>query len=167
MYLDQKSFIENVQKEKYQVYILSSRISIPFSLFVHTWVVIVNNGKYERYDVWGWKNRGGNASFGYLSLNLYEPWVGVRVFPSKIANPKALRFRVKILYHEVGKENSLANQMVNFLKNDIEKYPYKDVYRILPGPNSNTFTQWFISKFPTLKFKLPCLALGKNFILRN
>lgn len=162
MYLYQGDFLEGLKKEKYQVYFLSSRVSIPFSLFAHTWIVTVRNGTYNRYDVWGWKNRGGDISSGYLTLNLYKPWVGVRIFPSKIANSKAARFKVKLLHSEIGEKESLAHQIVNYLDNNWRKYPYKDKYNLI-GPNSNTFPQWVISKFPSLNFKLPWCAIGKNY----
>ena len=146
----------------YQVYIFASRMPFPFSVFLHTWIVLVDHEDVSRYDVWGWKKRC-ETSWGHLHLNLYEPWIGVRKFPSKNSNPNASRSKSFVLNSIVGAENSLAQKVVDFLKKGQPSYPYINLYKYFPGPNSNTFTQWVLDEFPELNFRLPWTAVGKNF----
>ena len=44
------------------------------------------------------------------------------------------------------------------------EYPYNRVYRICPGPNSNTFVSHIIRHVPELTVELPPHAIGKDWI---
>lgn len=46
----------------------------------------------------------------------------------------------------------------------IEAYPYKDSYRLWPGPNSNTFVDYVIRNVPELTVELPPHAVGKDYM---
>lgn len=149
--------------EDYRVFVFASRMPFPFSAFLHTWIVIVDHGKVSRYDVWGWQKRC-ETSWGHLHLNLYEPWVGVRKFPSKRSDPAAVRSKGFVLNSIDGNVGSVAHKIVEFVKTQVHSYPYINSYRYFPGPNSNTFTQWVLDQFPDLGFKLPWTAVGKDFL---
>jgi len=41
--------------------------------------------------------------------------------------------------------------------------PFRNEYKIYPGPNSNTFIQWVLNHFPNSGLKLPRNAFGKNY----
>lgn len=43
-------------------------------------------------------------------------------------------------------------------------YPYRDSYRLWPGPNSNTFTAFVAREVPELGLDLPVTAIGKDFL---
>lgn len=164
-----KEEFDNLVKQSgknYQVFVFASKMPVPFNAFLHTWIVIVSRGEIGRYDVWGWKKRC-DTSWGHLHLNLYDPWVGVRKFPSRNSNQNAWRSKSFILKQIEGDEGTLAQKITDFLKNHSRAYPYLNSYKYFPGPNSNTFTQWVLNKFPELNFKLPWMAVGKNFKSKN
>ncbi|SDJ64104.1 DUF3750 domain-containing protein [Billgrantia gudaonensis] len=46
-------------------------------------------------------------------------------------------------------------------------YPYRDVYRTWPGPNSNTFVAWLVRQVPELDVALPATAIGKDYLGRE
>ncbi len=163
--MTEKEFNDLIRKSSgdYQVFFFASKMSFPFSMFLHTWIVVVDHGEIGRYDVWGWKKRC-EPSWGYVHLNLYKPWIGVRKFPSKNSDPDVARFPGFVLKQIEGDMGSLAEKIIYFVKNRSQFYPYQNSYKYFPGPNSNTFTQWVIVEFPELDFKLPWGAVGKNFI---
>ncbi len=61
-----------------------------------------------------------------------------------------------------GKKGSNVEKISLYLKNCHKKYPYSKKYMLL-GPNSNTFTQWVLNKFPKTNIKLPKNAFGKGY----
>ena len=46
----------------------------------------------------------------------------------------------------------------------VADYPYKDTYRIWPGPNSNTFISFILRRVPEIGVELPPNAIGKDWI---
>jgi hypothetical protein len=46
----------------------------------------------------------------------------------------------------------------------IPSYPYGRLYRVWPGPNSNTFTAWVARAVPGLRLNLPSTAIGKDYL---
>jgi hypothetical protein len=46
----------------------------------------------------------------------------------------------------------------------IEDYPFKDVYTLWPGPNSNTFVAYIIRNIPELTIELPPHSIGKDYL---
>lgn len=60
--------------------------------------------------------------------------------------------------------NQKATQIIKQLKKLIDKYPYKDIYRVWPGPNSNTFVSYLIRHIDELDIELPPTAIGKDYL---
>ncbi len=56
-----------------------------------------------------------------------------------------------------------ASKIIEQLKPLIEKYPFKDTYRVWPGPNSNTFISYLIRNIDELDIELPATAIGKDY----
>lgn len=56
-----------------------------------------------------------------------------------------------------------AAKIISQLKPLIEKYPFKDQYRVWPGPNSNTFISYLIRNIDELDIELPATAIGKDY----
>ncbi|MBD64817.1 MAG: hypothetical protein CME62_06395 [Halobacteriovoraceae bacterium] len=56
-----------------------------------------------------------------------------------------------------------AKLIIEKVKKAIEHYPYKDFYKIWPGPNSNTFVSYIIREVPEIDIELPSTAIGKNY----
>ena len=60
-----------------------------------------------------------------------------------------------------------ARKIIDKVKKQIQEYPYKDLYRVWPGPNSNTFVAYIINNVDELNLELPPHAVGKDFALTN
>jgi hypothetical protein len=105
----------------------------------------------------------GEKSWGHLSLNFFPLFLGTTFLPvySKAFYDKG-NFKVKLLGFTEGDENSIAKEMVNFIENSSNSYPYCNTYHFI-GPNSNTYVQWVLDNFPDFKAKLPWNAFGKNY----
>jgi hypothetical protein len=50
------------------------------------------------------------------------------------------------------------------VRDAIARYPYRDVYRLWPGPNSNTFVAWVVRAVPEFKAAMPANAVGKDWL---
>ncbi|MEA2117339.1 DUF3750 domain-containing protein [Halovibrio sp. HP20-50] len=46
-------------------------------------------------------------------------------------------------------------------------YPHADLYRLWPGPNSNSFIAWVIREVPGFEVALPVTAIGKDYIFNG
>jgi hypothetical protein len=53
--------------------------------------------------------------------------------------------------------------MIDKIDAAIMTYPYKDEYRLWPGPNSNTFIAYLGLAVPELYLDLPSTAVGKDY----
>ena len=144
---------------KYQVFICCTPCSLPISFALHTYVVTNNKGTIHRFEVWGYKSRFNELS-GYVNKDFYPPMTGNTIFWDSDSNDKSLRFKSRIIDYVEGDENSIAQAMIKFIENNYMSYPHRFSYSYFPGPNSNTFTKWFLSHFPEWKIKLPWNAFG-------
>ena len=72
-----------------------------------------------------------------------------------------VRGRPLFLYVE-GEEGSLAQNMADFIEVSNKNYPYCYGYSLI-GPNSNTYVQSVLDRFPESRMQLSWNALGKNF----
>lgn len=106
--------------------------SIRFLRFaaVHHWFLIDDGNTVERWEVWQKQNAGG-ISRGHLHRNLKPPFENVRGGPTRLVQSWS--------GHE-------AEQIVKVLHDSWHSYPYLNVYRYIPGPNSNTYIAWVLSE---------------------
>lgn len=115
---------------------------------VHTWIATKekNASHYRNYHVtsWGLRRQGST-----ISIDEDEP--DRRWFGSDAE-----------LLHELKGERA-ERAIVNIVA-AVESYPYKELYRAWPGPNSNTFVSHIIRQTPELRFELPPHAIGKDWI---
>ena len=117
-------------------------------LSVHSWIATKEKDAdyYETYQVMGYRVfRGGEA----VSVKKDIPdrrWFG--------AEPE--------LIEELRGEK--AERAITQIKKLVAEYPYNRVYRIWPGPNSNTFVSHIIRHVPELTVELPPHAIGKDWI---
>lgn len=117
-------------------------------LSVHSWIATKEKDAdyYETYQVMGYRVfRGGEA----VSVKKDIPdrrWFG--------AEPE--------LIEELRGEK--AERAITQIKKLVAEYPYNRVYRIWPGPNSNTFVSHIIRHVPELTVELPPQAIGKDWI---
>ncbi len=110
----------------------------------HPWITLKRAGDaaYTRYEVVGW---GGGSK---LRTNYGAPdglWYG--------AAPEILaEFR--------GPD---AERIIERIEAAIDSYPFKDVYRTWPGPNSNTFLAHVARNVPEMRLDIPANAIGKDY----
>ena len=155
-------FNAQIQKDKYQVFLFSSPCSFPISMFSHNWLVTNNKGIIHRWEVWSYKKRC-TSTLGHMTLDFYEPCIGVTILPGSSNRLDRRRFEPSLTGSISGDDGSLAQDMVNFIEKKHTEYPFKFKYHFIPGPNSNTFIQWVLNKFPASGLKLPRNAFGKNY----
>ncbi|HWA50081.1 MAG TPA: DUF3750 domain-containing protein [Dongiaceae bacterium] len=111
---------------------------------VHPWISIKrrNADAFTRYDVVGW-------STGIKVRENYGPadgmWYGAE--PQLLAD-----FR-----------GDKAEAMIDRIEAAIASYPFKDIYRTWPGPNSNTFVAHIARNVPEMRLDLPANAIGKDY----
>lgn len=116
---------------------------------IHTWVATkgLDEPSYTIYQVIGWQlRRKGTAVSVESSIQPNRPW---------FRSPPIL------LYEQRG---SGVEHLVEAIAEAAETYPFAREYVMWPGPNSNSFTQWIISRVPGLNVELPAKAIGKNWM---
>jgi hypothetical protein len=94
----------------------------------------------------------------------FKPWLpteGIGMFPYS----GILRWKSTLVDVVEGDQDSLADQMSAFIQNSPTAYPFSHTYRLL-GPNSNSYTQWVLKKFPESGMKLPWNTIGKNLLIK-
>lgn len=111
---------------------------------VHSWVATKPAGasRYTVHQVTGWR-RPALASFPSLPD---RNWFGSRP---------------RLLAQVSGAE---AAAVIPLIEAAVAEYPFRDRYRIWPGPNSNTFTAWLGRRIPELELVLPATAIGKDYL---
>jgi hypothetical protein len=114
---------------------------------VHTWIVVKprNAADYTRYEVIGWGvDRGAPA----VRVNRAGPdnyWFGAR--PARLVDLRG----------------DSVEAIIERVEAAVAAYPYAKVYRMWPGPNSNTFTACIGRSVPELQLKLPLSAIGQSY----
>ena len=99
-----------IKKDKYQVYLLSSPISIPLPFALHTYFVSISKGKIQRWDVFH-RYELKKPCWGYLHLNAHNLEKGISVIPYFEIGP---RWNSKIISYIEGNENSLASSLTRY-----------------------------------------------------
>lgn len=57
-----------------------------------------------------------------------------------------------------------AEVAITAIEEAARRYPWRNEYRIWPGPNSNTIVAWVLRRVPTLDAELPPTAIGKDYL---
>ncbi len=163
--MNKKEFKKLIKKDKYQVLLFTSRFPLPYKIphfAVHSWIVTANKGKIIRWEVYQVPDYVKNSK-GYIYWNYIKPWLGIKKYDSLGAE----RHNSKLIGKIEGTEGSLAEKMVTFINTKATTYPFAGKYKYVPGPNSNTFVQWILNKFPTSGLTLPWNAFGKTYKVRK
>jgi hypothetical protein len=118
-------------------------------LAVHTWIVTKRLGanSYNRHEIVGWKLRWSSTALRSNRWGAYDRanWFG---------NEATLL---------VDHRGAGVEAMINKIDAAIIDYPYKEQYRLWPGPNSNTFIAYLGLAVPELSLDLPSTAVGKDY----
>jgi len=155
--VNSKEFKTLLKPENYQVFLFAAALPVPLNFAVHGWFVIHGNGITERWEFGRFSDSPHPSKIGVLK-NFMTPTSGMRKYPWKTKKGT----QAKLLGSIEGNEGSLAHQMFDFIRNETPNYPLQDKY-VLTGPNSNTYVQWVINRFPESGFSLPFNAFGKHY----
>ncbi len=60
-----------------------------------------------------------------------------------------------------------AEQAIRKIEAAVKEYPYHDFYRMVPGPNSNSFVSYILRRTPEIGVELPPNAIGRDWIDRG
>lgn len=115
---------------------------------VHTWMALkpANATKYTVYEVVGWRVRSGLPALKqYETTTPDRYWYGAK--PDK--------------FYMLKGEN--AEHLITKIEQAIEEYPWKNEYKVFPGPNSNTFPAWVAQRVPELNVNMPFRAIGSGY----
>lgn len=154
---DNQNFENLINKDKYQVFVFYGPTSFPINLARHPWFVLNKKGEISRWEVMHFKSKN-DKSLEYIHLNERPPFHGnYIIYPSKLLNSKT-----KLMGYIEGDEESNAKKAIEFIENSTQTYPYYDRYNFL-GPNSNTYLQNVLNKFPEFNIKLSWQFIGKNY----
>ncbi|MFA6325446.1 MAG: DUF3750 domain-containing protein, partial [Candidatus Paceibacterota bacterium] len=93
-----------------------------------------------------------------LFFNVQPPFQGTNI----TFFVKRYFWKAKLVGFKEGDDNSVAKKIIEFVENSENNYPYCSRYSFW-GPNSNTFIQWVLNKFPEFKIKLSWKYIGKEF----
>lgn len=115
---------------------------------VHTWIATKRPAAkaYVVHQVIGWRYyRGSPAIVSQEGVPDFH-WFGAR--PVLLAEHRG----------------AAAEPLIDRIEAAVAAYPYPDLYRVWPGPNSNTFTAFVARAVPQLRVDLPPNAIGKDFL---
>ena len=103
--------------------------TIPFigRLAIHTWIVTkrADEQKFHRWEIW----RCPDGDYDFVCKDFATPAGGIG---------SNLMF---VIGERVGPQ---AEAVVTFVEQASPLYPFRNRYVPVPGPNSNTFTQWLL-----------------------
>lgn len=121
------------------------------SFAVHPWVTWKKKGEsdYTVAHIMGWRLRTQNSALVVSHDIPDRHWFGNKP---------------NLIYEATGEK---ANKIIARFQELIEQYPYKDVYRAYPGPNSNTFVAYLIHNTDEIKISLPPHAIGKDWPIQS
>lgn len=113
-------------------------------LGVHTWIAVKDRGAdhYRVLEVTRWR---GGVGFSATTTPDRAWFDNAPVMLAELAGDRA--------------ETAIAA-----IEEAAEEYPWRDGYRIWPGPNSNTFVAWLLRRVPGLDAELPPTAIGKDYL---
>ncbi|MDQ5922574.1 MAG: hypothetical protein QG644_282 [Patescibacteria group bacterium] len=152
-------FEKLIKKDKYQIFFFSSPPHLPFFFARHPWFVINKKGEVSRWEILVQNNNCCNKSVKeHLYKNHYPLTRGLGLFPVI-----KWYWKSELVKYTEGEEGSSAQQMVEFIENSKNTYPYCHKYLGL-GPNSNTYAKWILDKFPEFGLKLSWRYVGKDYI---
>jgi hypothetical protein len=115
---------------------------------VHTWIATKRRdaAQYTVYEVNGWRLRRSGTSVSITKRAPDSRWFG--------AKPELLAER----------RGADVDELLARIERATADYPYRDTYRVWPGPNSNTFTAFVLRSVPELRADLPPTAIGKDYL---
>ena len=111
----------------------------------HYWFVVTDASGRHRWEVWQTRNAGGTC-VGHVHRDLKAPEDGVGGGPSRVAAQWS---------------GEPAERIARVL-NDVERYPFCELYHYWPGPNSNTYVAWVLRE-ARVEQRLAWRGIGKSY----
>lgn len=144
-------FEKLIKKDEYQVFVLCCPAYFPFNFFRHPWFVLNDKGKISRWEV---RHSINKKDQSHLFVDNQPPFEGIN---------KTILINSKWQTQLIGSiEGEIAKEVINYIKNTKENYISFNKYN-WNGPNSNTYVESILNKFPEFKIKLSSRFIGKNF----
>jgi hypothetical protein len=115
---------------------------------VHTWIAAKRSGEpsYTVYELIGWR--------------LYRGLPAVRI-EKDLPDRYWFGEKPRLLVDHRGKG---VDEMIAAVDRAARSYPWPEVYKAFPGPNSNTFIAWISRQVPQLELSLPFSAIGSGYL---
>ncbi|WP_218668945.1 DUF3750 domain-containing protein [Variovorax sp. KK3] len=116
---------------------------------IHPWIAVKRAGAahYTTYHIVGWRARRGGDALVTSEVDAPDvQWFG--------ADPQLL----------ADHRGAHAEALIDQIETAVAAYPWRDSYRLWPGPNSNTFVAWVARQVPGLRLDLPPTAIGKDYL---
>ena len=152
-----------LKNDRYQVFLLSCPAALPVSFASHPWFVVNRKGALSRWDVLLLQRTNWKMRWGHLHKDFFSPFEGVEMF---FFTDKYKWSNVTLLGVVEGGEGSLAHRMADLIESSPQSYPCSEKYR-LTGPNSNTYAQWILDRFPECGLRLPWNSVGKHCTIKS
>jgi len=97
---------------------------------------------------WGWRGKRGMSVLRIAHDLPDRLWFGEQ--PELLVEPRGAGAKAEKLIEEIDQA--------------ARAYPWKETYKVFPGPNNNTFTAWVAQQVPELNLKLPFRAIGSGYL---
>jgi hypothetical protein len=146
-----QKFEDLINKDKYQVFVFYCPAYFPFNYFRHPWFVLNKKGEISRWEIRHYINK---KILSYLFVDYQTPFEGTNM--TYLINKK---WDASLLGSV---EDDMAAKVIDFIEDSPKNYPYCKKYSYI-GPNSNTYIQRVLSKFPEFNIKLSNRFIGKDF----
>ncbi len=114
---------------------------------IHTWIAVKPTGAkaYTVYDVVGWRSYRDRPVLRIGEDIPDRYWYG--------AKPELL----------VEHRGDGVDALIEAVDRAARRYPWKNTYKVFPGPNSNTFVAWVGKQVPELDLDMPLSAIGTAY----
>ena len=115
---------------------------------IHTWIAAKPSHatSYTVYEVRGWRQKRGLPVLRIAEDYPDRYWFGEK--------PRLL----------VAHQGPEVDRLIARVEAAVQRYPWKNRYRVFPGPNSNSFTAWVAKEVPELELDLPFSAIGQGYV---
>lgn len=148
-----------INKDEYQIFLFTCPTTFPLMFARHPWFVINRKGTISRWEIFWRPKKEWETHWGHIHKNFYTLAQGIPIF---FFSEKYVWKQVKPVGYLEGGENSIAQHMAEFIENSYKNYPERQRYSFF-GPNSNSYAQWVLDKFPEAGLRLPWNCFGKNY----
>ncbi len=149
------AFQNLLKNDEYQVFVFDTPLNYPINFARHPWFVLNEKGKVSRWEVRMESAKNGN----HLRIDFWSPFQAMHLTFFGLTD---YTWKPELLGVIDGGENSEAQRIIKFIKDSPENYPYQYRYSIF-GPNSNSYLEWVLNKFPELNIEPSWRFVGKDF----